>query len=859
MRLNKSLLYALLFLLCFFNIQAFSAPKKLSSAPILTPINGLSVTSTPGQITITNSSGTDIKASTMLLSFSLNQTSLASAWGTPWLNWQAYTGSFKKSHPLHAPLSYQFTNQADLPNNVLPAGSSISFQYTPIPWNTTEAATGVQLFNMTYPLSPASITSSVAYSGGVNTITINNTSGTTLNLSGAQLQFSYQNQIGSSVWGTPWANWSVATGAPNYVLSVGTPVQIAPNGTLIVSFQGGNAAITNIALMVQNAGTPASGAVTVNVPNAPALSVPNPSITITGPSFPQGQSFAATWGQALPISGLQIGSYALSTPNVQTSTQIYQPTFSSNPVVVSGSTPVSVNLSYNIQALSDLMIQMPVAPDASAAAPTITVQGPSFPTATTFKTTWGSSFQVCPSGASTCPGLSPGNYTVTVPSVYSATDAFTASGFTNPVVLTANQTTTVPVSYAPAPQGTFSVTINTPASVKKSSHKGLQTFAVQFTNSEGYTFAKSLTAGANTVSLPINDTYQIAAPSVSGQVATTTPSSVTVSQSGTPAVTIQYQVGAPTQFVVYYGGWEGDEFDLNTQLPANVTAVNLSFANITSALQVDTAASGWLTNVPAPNVTMQPTYINWTVYKYNHPNSKILLSVGGATFSSIWTSTLTSSTADQIAQNIAKVINQPYPVYSGTISSPSKQLGNVAIDGVDLDVETGGTRLSPTVASNVVLLVNSLKKYLNPGKLITYAGFSVGADPNGSQCTVPSSVHCGEDIPILQGAGNSLAWVTLMAYDAGQTYATSLYQTSLANYAQYVPKTQLFLGLDIQSQWDPVSSFTESAQQLASKANWAVKNGYGGAMFWGVDVDNNPSLESQYVNAISQGLQSLKK
>ena len=680
----------------------------------------------------------------------------------------------------------------------------------------------------------------------------------------------YQDQITSSIWGSPWADWIVTTGAPNYVLSVGAPVQISPNANLIISFNGSNSPITNISLWVQNGGTATNGAITLNVPSAPALSLPNPSITLTGPSFPQGQNFTATWGQALPIANLQVGSYSLSTPNITTPTQIYQPGFSPNPVVISGSTtPVIVNLSYATMALGSLNIQMPAAPTAGVAAPIITIQGPSFPTATPFQTTWGGSLQICANGASSCNGISPGNYTMTVPAVYSSTDKFTASGFTNPVAILANQTTSPSISYAPAPQGTFTVTINTP-SLKKVLHKNkqhqqqikIQTFAVGFTNSAGVVFTKNLSAGANTVSLPINDTYQITPPNVSGQVVTTTPSTITVSQTGTPSVTIQYQVGAPAQFVVYYGGWEGDEFDLNTHLPSNVTAVNLSFANITSALQVDTSVSGWLTNIPAPNVTMQPSYINWTVYKYNHPNTKILLSVGGSTFSAIWNSVLTASNADTIAQNIATVINQVYPAYSGTISSQANFLGNVTIDGVDLDVETG-VRLSSTVSNNVALLVTSLKKYLNPGKVITFAGFSVGADPTNNNCPVPGSancctvngsVHCGEDVPLLQNVGNLFDWINVMAYDAGQTYATSLYQVALANYAQYMPKSKILLGLDIQQQWDPTTPFIETAQQLAAKAAWQMQNGYAGAMFWGVGVTNQPTVEEQYVNTISTAL-----
>lgn len=62
--------------------------------------------------------------------------------------------------------------------------------------------------------------------------------------------------------------------------------------------------------------------------------------------------------------------------------------------------------------------------------------------------------------------------------------------------------------------------------------------------------------------------------------------------------------------------------------------------------------------------------MSWTVYKYNHPNTKILLAIGGATFLAIWNSILTTATADTIAKNIAEVVNRPDPVYRTDISNP---------------------------------------------------------------------------------------------------------------------------------------------------------------------------------------------
>lgn len=848
---SKNIFSYLCFVLlyCFF-ASAF-AKDAVTADPILTPINGLSVSSNPGQVTITNTSGKDIAVSSMLLSFSLEQTSVPSIWGSPWLNWRSAASLLPKKLAAN---TFQFINQANLPNNMFSAGSNIVIQYSPSPWNSPAVATNVQLFNVNYPLNPASIKSTVDVSGGVTTITITNTSDKALSLAGAQLRMTYEGQIHSSIWGTPWANWSVGASAPNYVLNAGTSSQIPVNGTITVAFQGDALPIANIALWVQGVTSSTSGQITLNFPATPPGATNNPTVTLTGPTFPQGQTIIGTWGQPYVQKDLQVGTYTFSAAEIKTSTQTYLPSFTPNPVVVSGSA-ATVNLMYAVKELGNLYLQIPGAPGVGLLAPTISITGPDLPAGSKFVTSWGNVLQVCANGATTCNGISAGNYTLSIPYLYSNTDAYVPMGYVNPVIIKTNETTTVPLTYATVPKGNFTVTISYPTAIKKAGKKSIkssldQTFDVTFTNLDGHVFTKTLVTGINVVSLPINDTYIVTAPNVAGRLATATPSTLSVSQTGTPPVSIQYNVGSPTKFAIYYGGWGGDAFNLNTRLPSNVTSVILSFANITANLQVDTSVSGWLTNIPAPNTRMQPTYVNWTVYKNNHPNTKVLLAIGGATFSAIWNSVLTPANADAMAKSIADVVNRPYPVYKSDMSYPADLIGNVYIDGVDLDVETGG-RLSSQVSSNVALLTTNLKKYLNSGKLITFAGFSVGADPNNSQCTVPTSIHCGEDIPLLQSVGTLFDWVNLMAYDAGQEYATSLYKVALANYAKYLPKEKILLGLDVQAQWP---GFTETAQQLAVKAAWQKQNGYGGAMFWGVGVQNNPTQEQQYVDAISAAI-----
>ena len=289
-------------------------------------------------------------------------------------------------------------------------------------------------------------------------------------------------------------------------------------------------------------------------------------------------------------------------------------------------------------------------------------------------------------------------------------------------------------------------------------------------------------------------------------------------------------------FVAYWTGWSA--YELTDLAKTKVNVVDLSFANVLqqgSDYVVDTSVSGYIADVPKVGSQMWPSYVAWTKYAYDHPNTKFMLSVGGATFSAIWTNVLTQESAMPIAKAIVAKLKTEYPVYSGNFANQKDQLGIVHLAGVDIDAEAGGQRLNSTIAANVSLLINDIKQ-LDPTTLVTFAGFSVGADPEGA-CTVSGSVHCGEDLPIFKAVGHHLDWVNVMAYDAGEDYAKFKYQEAMQNYANAVGKDRAYLGLDLQPQWDV--PHPETPEELATKAKWAVDNGYGGIMFWAI-MQNSP-------------------
>ncbi len=353
------------------------------------------------------------------------------------------------------------------------------------------------------------------------------------------------------------------------------------------------------------------------------------------------------------------------------------------------------------------------------------------------------------------------------------------------------------------------------------------------------------------------DTYTISAANYMGTDGNMYSATITAGAqqkiSAPTTITINYKADTPPpttgkKFVTYWAGWTGTQFDLSNLASSKINVLNLAFADYNNG-KIDTTISGSIADIPAENTQMMPSYINWTSYAHKYPNTTIMLSLGGATFGHIWSQELTPSTVDTMAHAIADKLNTAYPVYSGNFAKASEKIGTVSIDGIDLDVENGDARLTDDMASNVIALIKAIKK-LVPHKLITFAGFSVGADPDGA-CTSSGSVHCGEDRAILTATKDDVNWVNVMAYDAGEQFALKDYQTAMAHYAAIIGKDKTLLGLDKAPQWQVPQP--ETAEQLSAKSQWAYQQGYNGIMFWAIDAQGN-GKPFDYLNTISKNI-----
>ena len=439
------------------------------------------------------------------------------------------------------------------------------------------------------------------------------------------------------------------------------------------------------------------------------------------------------------------------------------------------------------------------------------------------------------------------------------TPAFSANNFT----LTPNATQNVNVSFTPVQIAT------TPVSVIVSGLPQAQALTLQLTNLQQNVVGPiTLNNGTTALALPLNNTYatSVVVPVNSPVLAAAVSPSVVSTMSGSVTSTVNINVApAPAgQLTAYWAGWQGYQYDLsNTYGSIPLTGIYLAFANYSNGA-IDSSVSGYFSNIPAANSQIQPTYQNWTTYAYTHPNVKMIMSVGGASFSAMWSNLNSAAAAQTMATAIVKVLNTQYPVYApysssniqsafainGAAGSAGPQYGNshllgyVKIAGVDLDVEVADAATLKAMTPYLVNLVADIHQAV-PSAVISFASFSVAADPVNA-CTVAGSAHCGEVLPLIsaiKAAGlSSIVTYNVMAYDAGQNFVTGtapLYQTALQNYVNAVgDPAHVVLGLDLQSQWP---GFTLNCAQLQAEAAWAYSHPAitGGAFLWEVGDDSN--------------------
>ena len=293
--------------------------------------------------------------------------------------------------------------------------------------------------------------------------------------------------------------------------------------------------------------------------------------------------------------------------------------------------------------------------------------------------------------------------------------------------------------------------------------------------------------------------------------------------------------------VVYYTSWGISNLDFS-QLSPNISHLNLSFGLFSKvgANFVVSGSDGLLkynsTNSPVDLWWVEPEYLGWVNYKYKNPKTKVMLSLGGASYGYMWEYLNSASNVDGIVAAIQQVLQETYPVV--VRKSPSggqySLAGYVHLDGIDFDFEMGHAP-SEAQCKNLALLIEKLK-LLMPNKLISVTALHVAADPKScsatasDECSYVGSAHSGELIPFFHALKNRyISHFNVMAYDAGKNYRWDI---ALANYAKFLPKKKIVLGLSLGSQWAAEGNFVEGMTELTKRVDKQKSLGYAGIMIW---------------------------
>jgi chitinase len=266
--------------------------------------------------------------------------------------------------------------------------------------------------------------------------------------------------------------------------------------------------------------------------------------------------------------------------------------------------------------------------------------------------------------------------------------------------------------------------------------------------------------------------------------------------------------------VGYYQTWS-DTWKANgadtvlAHLPAYVGVVNLAFMQPnTSYTQGSLSLGGTGIGVPYDGPTLRAAI---AALHANSPSTKIMLSVGGATYAT-WSAFN--------AQAIAAFV------------------GDFGIDGVDIDYEpsnpncvsTSGSVSCPSSDSEYVTVVNAMRSAMPRPKWLSMAAWSVGAYGEGPWASAPptGSAYMGIALAVFKDAAASAALdlVNVMSYDAGTSYSPA---QALQAYQHYF-SGRIAMGIEVPPEaW---GGHVETLPEIDALAGAVVSSGGAGLMLW---------------------------
>lgn len=184
--------------------------------------------------------------------------------------------------------------------------------------------------NLKVPV-PIPVKVTVANANWVETISICNVTANPIPLKNISFDFNYAITMPTNIWGNPWVAWKVASQNGTQVKLVGgtewsPPLQPDPNCTNPLTIQFNAApdapAPTGPFIFSADGAQPSGqGSLTINLGNAPAANLPNPTIKVTG--LNTNQEKVVTWGSNWSLTNLTAGSYDIISSPVDNGTNFY--------------------------------------------------------------------------------------------------------------------------------------------------------------------------------------------------------------------------------------------------------------------------------------------------------------------------------------------------------------------------------------------------------------------------------------------------------------------------------------------------------------------------------------------------------
>jgi chitinase len=287
-----------------------------------------------------------------------------------------------------------------------------------------------------------------------------------------------------------------------------------------------------------------------------------------------------------------------------------------------------------------------------------------------------------------------------------------------------------------------------------------------------------------------------------------------------------FLAASPKMFVGYFESWsekwanDGNSAKL-ANLPSYVNVVNLAFMKPEGQYSGNLNIGSTGLSFPYDGKTLKTAI---TALKKRNPGTKVLISVGGATFTN-WGH-----------------LNE------GAIAHFVKDFG---LDGVDVDYEP----TSPACSSNngqvscrtdqeFINVIKRVRAVLPRPYIVSIAGFSIGAYGQGNfKSASPQGDHTGVSVNMLKSVGNLLDWIHIMSYDAGNSFNP---ETAFWAYKSLF-SGKITIGIEIPPEAWGGHVYTMS--QVGRLGDFVNNNGGSGLMVWSLHQKPKGNVNANNPNA----------